>query len=364
MLLLASLTVFVQLDRQTLIDPGLTRFVPEPFRYDALLMQVAHDEQGQDLQAQTRSLLSKRPVISEAVSAFAVARIQAGDLQAGVDALTVAASRGWRDPTVQVAMANFALEANEDGIAADRLSALWKTQTTGPQAYALTKVLLDRPDGRKLLTSRLTSGKYGMDDFALWGARILPPQAIVQTFRIARAKGYAFDCADLAETARNFALLGELARGEAVWSGACAQPGTPKKTSDAFVFDQGAGPLDWSYPGQGGLTREFQTDGSGPILHYRNQDAIKRLLAQRLVALAPGSHAVRLDMGDAQGLRPRKLLVRMICLVPGKGASSVQEIDPALGQDTFDIPAKGCPAQRIDVLVGSGEGDVRAIRFS
>lgn len=365
----ACVATGVELDQQSRRHPERMWLVPEAFRSYAqerlVTQRLASSEDAANTLAEAKRLVARRPIPAESLSGLGIAAINAGDQRLGMAALQEAASRGWRDATAQLVIADVALSSGDDAIAADRIAALWKTRASDDITYQLTRRLLERPRGADLIVSRLLVGGSGVDDFVGWSAQALPSGLLAAVDARLRTGGWAFDCDGIeAARARNLAVSGEIAKATALWRSAC-DPGFGGKIND-LAFDpagpSGRGPFGWTLLPQAGLEAGIDGRGTQAALSYSNTDGIRKTIATKVVALASGRHGVAVIRDPLVPQRQGQLMLRLTCVQREKGGSSAS-VEADLGQDhsVIQVPATDCGVQRIDLVTGNGSGKLRRI---
>lgn len=161
LLILGALAAGAQLDRESNRRSALASIVPESFRATAhrnnILLALRQDDY-EGAQRIAREQVRDRPIPSESLTLYAQAAVMAGDRRSASMALTVAGTRGWRDPVAQSAMAASAMEQGNLTVVAQRLAALWGTRKEVPARDALTVQLLSTAEGRAAMASTLAVG--------------------------------------------------------------------------------------------------------------------------------------------------------------------------------------------------------------
>lgn len=161
MLLLGATVVFAQLDRQSRIDPHLSRYVPAPFasfaRFNRTIDAIETGSPDEAL-AEAKHLLARRPIPAEHLSLVAIAQAKGGDEAAALRTIQLSAQRGWRDPYAQEIVFRLALDAGDYDEAANRLAALWATGTDREALIGFARDLGSSPAGRKALEEAAERG--------------------------------------------------------------------------------------------------------------------------------------------------------------------------------------------------------------
>lgn len=93
-------------------------------------------------------LIERRPVPAEHLSLLASAQFRAGERDRALITVQLAARRGWRDQSAQLAMAQLALAANDHGEAARRLAAVWALAEESDDVRELAHEVIADPAGQ------------------------------------------------------------------------------------------------------------------------------------------------------------------------------------------------------------------------
>jgi hypothetical protein len=202
--LVALLTCQLQVDRQSARQPGLARFVAEPFRAEA---QVHLATQALDRQAtrtaldETRKLLARRPLPAAHLTLMARAHYANGDLEAASRVVQLAALRGWRDPIAQEIRLQLALAAGDEPEAARRFIALMVGPTSDNIMLAsFGQQVFGGSDGQAVTAVvDLASNTRRWHGILLRrGSEVIPEEAFAQIIGDTLARGTSFRCAELA----------------------------------------------------------------------------------------------------------------------------------------------------------------------
>lgn len=219
MIVLAAVTSYAQLDRQSRYSPELAAGVPAPFRGFAQGHVTAAALNGKDAEralAEVKRLVETRPIPAEHLRLLATAQIMAGDNDAAARTIQIAAKRGWRDPQAQEAMLRIAHAAGDKAEAARRFAALLQNPASKDEGLAnLGALVFADAEGtaRKTLADLLADGVRWQSKFLGRGAQAIPAAAFVAIIEDSSNRGAKFDCPQL-EGAANALILrnGEAAK--------------------------------------------------------------------------------------------------------------------------------------------------------
>lgn len=222
---LALGVVLIQLDRQAYNDPGVIAAVPEPVsgvaRQRQLEMLTEQDTFG-ELLPQTRDLVRKRPLPARHLVLFARSAELAGERDAALAALEVAAVRGWREPGAQLVVAQAGILSGNYEAAAQRLAALSATGAAPDQTNILLAAMLAEPDGRSALADLLTEEGAWKFWFVQRLRTVAQEEQFVDTIAMAWEGGAALDCDQLRPAAQALVNADRQAEAQRIWRGDCA----------------------------------------------------------------------------------------------------------------------------------------------
>lgn len=370
LLIVAAVATVVQVDRHAHEVPAYAAFVPHRFANFSLIGTAAQEAENgppKKAVADARRVVSMHPIQAESLTLLAVAELRNHNQDLGSRALLLAAQRGWREPLAQRAVAIAAAQSGEWDVAADRLAALWKASSDGPDLRELSASLLQQPEMQAHFATRLVDDKEGVwtDGFVRWATDNLEPAVFVNTVTRANRAGARFDCAMMTKSTRKLLRQGWLSLAKQLWHSQCGAGQSSAMNDFAFVepsLDPDAieDPFAWQYPEGVGLTLDFPGRSTGAGLDFENTEPLRQLLAQKYVALAPGSHVIRVT-AERFDSASRPMLVQFSC-AGDEGRKVFQPIaaDSRKGPITVDIPASGCSVQTINLRVAKGRGkDVR-----
>lgn len=204
LLVLATLTAFLQLDRQSDATPSLAPLVPEPFRGYAQAQLAAMAAEGPDAElalAEAQRLVRRRPVPAEHLTLLAVAQAKANRTDEAGVTIQIAAQRGWREPVAQEAVLRLALDAGDKPEAARRYAALFLHPTTSNDLLReLAPTVLGEPggEGQRTLVDILSGTDRWNSAFLRRGAQVIPASAFADIATASMKRGLRFDCGVLA----------------------------------------------------------------------------------------------------------------------------------------------------------------------
>ena len=226
LLLLSGLVVSVQLDRQALDDPRIGLAVPEPLRAVAqqrLLEAELAVGGSADTVTMARQLVRMRPLPAHHLTLYAQAAQMRGDVEATLRALEGAASRGWREPIPQLAVAQASVISGDFESAAQRVAALTATGALNEDTKRTLVAILPQADGREAIAEQLAAGGHWTRYFVRQLASLATLEQFADTIGRARDKGAALDCDQLLAVAERSSDEGREDLVARFWPGNCQE---------------------------------------------------------------------------------------------------------------------------------------------
>jgi hypothetical protein len=206
LLVVAVVTIGVQLDRQAMRNPLIAASVPEPFRASAQVAVAAFALEGDDPArslAEAQRLIRRRPLPAEHLRLLAQAQFANGDPDASALTLQYAAQRGWREPLVQEAMLQLALAVGDQAEAARRYAALLvRNDTDNGKLIALGPAVMSEPGSaaRQTLIEIIGGSERWHGAFLRRGAMVMPPDAFAEIVNATAANGVGYECGGLMQS--------------------------------------------------------------------------------------------------------------------------------------------------------------------
>jgi len=207
LLVLALVTTFVQIDRQSATMSALAAAVPGPFRNSAQAVVAARAVEGNDpalALEEAQRLVRRRPIPAENLTLLAVAQTRAGQMEQAGITIQIAGQRGWREPLAQETVLRLALAAGDEAEAARRYAALFlKPSTPDALLQELGPAVLGEAGGAG---QRTLAGIIGGTDrwnnmFLRRGMRVMPSSTFSEIAVAAIGRGARFDCGVIAQAA-------------------------------------------------------------------------------------------------------------------------------------------------------------------
>lgn len=366
----------LQMDSQSAKDLALahtvSRLVPAPFQGNAL-KTLAIDAYGRgDVELgllYSRRLVALRPIPAESLSLMMRGSLLKGDDAAAVSALVLAAQRGWRDNTAQYMMAASALQVDDTQVAAQRLIALWrrgqgqdllrKHADDAAQLAKLTQTLLQQKDGANAFANIILKTDDWGTDLLVWAAGTdIPIEALGKVAAGMARNHIATECSLIRYPLRKVALRGGTKGVRQIWSQLCKHGPVTAPADFAFKSsDDADSPLDWQLPGNAGLSSRIEESGDVMTLQYDNGTHRNVIVAQRVMALEPGQHTIRVVSTKGDDLP----FVQVMCFARSGSSSSVVRAKPSNGLLTFGIPTERCDGQDLILSSHFGPGSVQKV---
>ena len=358
----AILALFLQMDRQSRYDPAISSRVPVRFRSFAQIHLVAEalDRREADAFALARALVVKRPIPAEHLALLGLAAAGQGRPALAEQAIIVSAQRGWRVPMTQQAIALAAIEQGQSRAAADRLIALWRTDSDPRAITLVTAPVLEQREARTAFARSMAESPAVQAHFLEWGPANLDPalfaDAVAQTVRV----GGQVDCALLADAAQALMDRGLPAPAARLWQGPCNN--RPGVSGFAFGPEPGlgpAGPFDWRFPGAAGLSLSWREGPDGWLIDYRHTEPLRAVMATRYSAFKPGDYELAVPSEEGEAAPGKRPDLRIWCIGTDGARSDLAAGQSPLG---FSVPPAGCPVQFVRLQVGKGRAQgLRAV---
>jgi hypothetical protein len=201
--LVACVTLFAQIDRQSRVAPELASAVPAPFRAFAQPRFVADAIQSKDPQRaleEARLLVMRRPIPAEHLRLLAIAQIEAGQAEDAMITIQLAGKRGWRDRFAQETVLRLALAAGDEPEAARRYAALLRNKTIANDLLVeLASPVLggENSAGRAEFVRIISESDRWNRYFLSRGAVVIPGETFADIVIRSREQGAEFACEDL-----------------------------------------------------------------------------------------------------------------------------------------------------------------------
>ena len=300
--------------------------------------------------------LRHRPIDAGTLAAFAMAAVEADDVDRAGRALSYAAGRGWRDTYTQVMVVGSALAEEKWVIAAQRIDALSRLQREEEAIFGSLSLMLRSDKGRAALAERLPESNplvYSLADF-LGNYPEFGPE-VAQVFIAAREAGSEMPCSSFSRVTRTLLARdhGEMAL--AVWPDRCL---TKDRGAVAFsLAGNEEDPFSWTYPSAAGLSVR-QADDARSIT-VRNRDRLRRPFANRYVTLEPGSHRFVIERDSAAAARPgasrgsADLYIDLRCDRSSTSRFAALVAQSYEGPIDFEVPSD-CRTQYLTLSISSG----------
>lgn len=365
----AVIAIGAQLDRATLGDTRYAKWVPSPFRRIAEANIVADalasggESTGPVAFGHAVTLVQRRPIPAENLVLLALSAANVQNNTLSDEALTLAASRGWREPFSQSAMARQAIQVGAWAVAFDRTIALWSTDKRNDFTTHALDSIIAHPDGRAEAVRWMLDSPRWRSGFSNWAAVHLDAMAVTQVLdSLQRRDQTALSCRDLANVSRAILLRGSGLGAQAIWTGACAKD---QQADDDFRFTEADGtrdssPYSWRYSS---IAKVSERRNGTSEVSYHSRDPGVQDLATRITALMPGYYTVSLVFtpgAERTGLSP---ILRFGCISAG-GVRRTEVRTPLDTQRTLFVPVRGCDVQVVSLGARRGSGSIASFKLT
>lgn len=349
-----AIIFFAQLDREARFRPGLAEYVPSAFRSfsQTVIVERLLREDG-DLRKtymEASKLLARRPMPSENLKLYALSAARVGMDDRSLQALGMAAARGWHDEVSQYAALDAAAQAGDWPDASLRLQALMQIQSHPAILGRAIESFMSDPHGRAVLATWIANnppfqyralslaGDYGGD-----GAFPL----LVQTLKPLRAR---MDCGSLRVLVTRWLARGDAGLALDAWTGLCARNGAGRENDLTFSHhEEGSDPFVWHISDQPMIS--WSLDPASGSLSYRHDESLGRLLAWRILTLPPGLHRLKME-GRPTAANGNYPLLRLRCSPSGR----VVRMEPSSDDHRIfaALVPEDCNVQKLEVRVLRG----------
>lgn len=365
LVLIGTVAIGLQMDRDARKDIALARSVPSVFQGSALEMLArtayAADENDQGL-AYSRALVAQRPIPAENLALLTRGLIASGKSDAALTTLLAAAQRGWRDRFTQYLMITSAQQVDDPEVAAQRLLALWRQSEQGAETRALTQnALADDATAAQFAQGMIRTDVWGTS-FLAWASNHLSIHSVTRIADSLLKHHIEIDCEQLVSTIRTLAQTGQSHTAINIWSSLCSQgPVTSASAFDFRIPGTHSGPFDWRFPNQPGLNVELVEDAGVVSLQYENTEQLRVIMATRAAVLAAGTYTARLERKSSESIDSQPVFLQITCFSKIDLVKNLGKIDLAQGSASFQIPSNSCVGQGISLIAGRGKGHLNRL---
>lgn len=357
--------VGIALDRAAPDRPELARWVPSPFRQQAIGTEIAALTQAGRPQATgnlAEALVRRDPLSPHAAGLLGTARLAQGNFGGAASAFRTSAKLGWRDAATQIYWLQAAMAAGDFSRAGWRFGALARQWPDAPAIDQLSAQFESDPRGQATLAQQIAGG-------AKWAASYATPRAGEPLDRIAGraevliaagALGTKLGCDSVA------AMVGTLTGAQAdlaarLWASHCPRAVGPGQIADGgFEAQEGltrSTSFDWQFPGDGALAADVTTKAvGGHALRLSSSAASLLPVAIQRVVLAPGTYRVS---WEETGSGPARMAASLSCRAdrslaqPQRGQRNGSRAGAELRHDG------SCPAVLLQLWLAPGAGEVQ-----
>ena len=302
--------------------------------------------------ASAENTLRYRPVPARHLSLYAQAKVEAGEVEPAAAALTLAASRGWRDQYVQIMALASAVDAGNPTAALQRFQALVRARRDEDAVALAGAAILDSEAARGPFIDALEADpELARRTIGLARASDLFAVSLAPVLASAERGGDGLDCDVLADYVSIMLLKNMADAARPAWPDRCA---TVSNDDLTFANAQEGAPFAWSFPREGAVTTTM--DAQTGRLDARNRSPAKKQIALRYLTLPAGAHTIDASQTNLAGPGvvggQADLELRMRC--GGRGSKrNIPVRSPIGGTFDFTVPAD-CPIQFLGVFIGRG----------
>lgn len=343
----ALLALFSGADRYSEFQPSAVRFVPEPFRADAALVDASRAlARGEHEAAAAFALeaVTASPNDARGLAFFGAAKELDGDTGAAREAFAIAARMGHREPLTQAYWFATRLASGEAQEAADHLDAILRSRADFAPAQTYLAMLENTPGGRVALADKLRSNALWSDSYLT--AERLPVQSLRDRARfLSGVEGEVpvIGCERIRPMLLNLAARGFRGEAERLAAAQCPEWAGQGPLADpefeALGSDE-AGPFGWRRHATGDV-RASRLSGDRARVELENRSSVTRLVLSQPVALAEGRYVLSAKVDGPGGQR---VAVSLDCGRPSRPALRRQRVD----REGWTLESEACA----DALLG------------
>jgi len=204
---IAIVAGFAQIDRSSRFNPQLAPYVPAAFSGFAAAQrtrQAVAAQQPERALAEAKALVAARPLPAENLQYLAIAAALNDQTEQSIAAIEAASTRGWRAPIVQQALAQAALEQGAYDSAAQRITALFATDSAPEAALVLAGRLLATPEGQAAMARRFAAPGHWQDNAMQKLGGSIPAADFAAMLILTAEQGGSVNCSRLRNTISRF----------------------------------------------------------------------------------------------------------------------------------------------------------------
>lgn len=322
-LLFAAAAMASGIDRLSNSTPGLERLVPGPFRAQAdraaAATYIARQEVGPAL-VYARAAVRSDPIDPDATPLLGTALRMSEELDEADRVFRIAARYGWRNLETQSYWYDVAFAVGDYEVAADRVDAILRTRPRLVSELSILEPMENEPAATTILARRLESKPAWLEPY------LRPPidadpelferrYRVVSQIKVSRLK---IDCDVIAPFSRTLLASGRRSDAMQLWNRHCPQKRAGAILGDSTFAEAQLGleqlnPFSWRALPSGDVSFRSQGAGNEASLVVTNTAPVSRLILIQPAAFPPGLYRIRLDVQEADGLRPARLQLTWNC---------------------------------------------------
>ncbi|HEY0625151.1 MAG TPA: hypothetical protein VGD10_00300 [Allosphingosinicella sp.] len=323
-----------------------------------------------------RAALQETPYSAAALRTFGLSLEAQGRPETATAAMAHAGGLGWRDTPTQLWLMDAFVRQGDYEAALERADALARRRQHLPEMRAVLLGAALDPAARPALIARLQQQPNWRGLF-FDSVQQLPPErygAFTQFLADFAAKGGRPAPWEMTPLTNVMFKQGRYAEAKALWRSYAAGRAVERgnllldggfTVAALEVAGQGR-PFEWTFPQPSGS--ETALEGEDRTLRIASNGNIRLEMARQTAVLAPGRYTLSYDVAAGPGTRIEGYSWQLTC-VPSYAAiypdpPITRQLNGATRvSQSFTVPAAGCGAQQLQLLLRSGAGRAVDLRF-
>lgn len=358
----AALAFFSGIDRASLIRPELARLVPRPFAANAKIVSAQQTLERRDYRGAASlaaDAVRAAPVDAASTALLGGARLGQADEAGAEQAFQVAGNFGWRTPLTQYYWMRRALEVGDYHIASLRLDALLRGAPELTGDAALMALLESTAEGRSALAERLAANPDWVRSYTqdVYGLTASQADIRADVLNQVAAKGARLGCEAVGPLTRLQVGHGAVGSGFNLWQSHCHGRVSGLLANLDFSGLQPQppnSPFDWTLIADSDVSINIHPGlhGNGRLLIASSAPFPRKVLMQ-LVMLPPGRYRLSWEASEPSVPHSTRIAAFASC---SPDARPIEGRPLVSGQRMYlDFEAAAdCPARWIGFMIAPG----------
>ncbi len=330
----AAVALASGIDRASVEQPGLAKYVPTPFVASALQVLGQRAVGAHDAAATAQNgaaLINRQPINAAGPALLGYARLLTGDGVGAEQAFRVSGAMGWRMPLTQEYWMQRALAVQDYRVAALRLDALLRQTPALVNTPALLDLFERVPDARAAMVERMTLHPDWLPIYAsdvLGATRSGISQRAIVMADLGK-RGVILGCVGVQPAVYRLVSVDAVASAAEIWQMHCRNPDGPR----ALIWDGGlsqfdpnavSSPLAWNLIGSGEVSVSRRPVlGQGQMLDVTSTADFSAPLIRQMIVVPAGTYRLAWQASVSTNAGVARVVPQVSC---EKGAT--QEFAP------------------------------------